>query len=152
MGVVLLFGLVIGFLAIGVPIAVSLGLSSIIFLLLFSDASLGSVAQTLFNAFAGHFTLLAIPFFILASTFMSTGGVARRIIRFAIASVGHLHGGLAIAGVFACMLFAALSGSSPATVIAIGGIVIAGMVQVGYSKEFAAGIICNAGTLGITGT
>ena len=81
MGVVLLFGLVIGFLAIGVPIAVSLGLSSIIFLLLFSDASLGSVAQTLFNAFAGHFTLLAIPFFILASTFMSTGGVASDRVR-----------------------------------------------------------------------
>ena len=149
MGVALLFSLVIGFLLIGVPIAVSLGLSSIIFLLVFSDSSLGSVAQTLFNAFAGHFTLLAIPFFILASTFMSTGGVAKRIIRFAIACVGHLHGGLAIAGVFACMLFAALSGSSPATVVAIGSIVIAGMVKVGYTKDFAAGIICNAGTLGI---
>ena len=119
----LLFMLVIALLLIGVPIAVSLGLSSIIFLLIFSDSSLGSIAQTLFNAFAGHFTLLAIPFFILASTFMSTGGVARRIIRFAIACVGHLHGGLAIAGVFACMLFAALSGSSPATVVAIGSIV-----------------------------
>ncbi len=75
MDVALLFGLVIGFLLIGIPIAVSLGLSSIIFLLMFSDSSLGSIAQTLFNAFAGHFTLLAIPFFILASTFMSTGGV-----------------------------------------------------------------------------
>ena len=149
MSVVLLFGMVIGFLMIGVPIAVSLGLSSIIFLLIYSDASLASIAQTLFNAFAGHYTLLAIPFFILASTFMSTGGVAQRIIRFAIDSVGHLPGGLAIAGVFACMLFAALSGSSPATVVAIGSIVIAGMRQVGYSKEFAAGVICNAGTLGI---
>ena len=80
---------------------------------------------------------------------MSTGGVARRIIRFAIAVVGHFQGGLAIAGVFACMLFAALSGSSPATVVAIGTIVIAGMCQVGYTKDFAAGVICNAGTLGI---
>ena len=80
---------------------------------------------------------------------MSTGGVAARIIRFSIAIVGHLPGGLAIAGVFACMLFAALSGSSPATVVAIGSIVIAGMVQVGYSKDFAAGVIANAGTLGI---
>ena len=80
---------------------------------------------------------------------MSTGGVAKRIIRFSIAIVGHLPGGLAIAGVFACMLFAALSGSSPATVVAIGTIVIAGMRQVGYSKEFAAGVIANAGTLGI---
>ena len=149
MAVTFLFLMVILLLLIGVPIAISLGLSSIIFLLVYSDASLGSVAQTLFNAFAGHFTLLAIPFFILASTFMSTGGVARRIIRFAIACVGHFQGGLAIAGVFACMLFAALSGSSPATVVAIGTIVIAGMRQVGYSKDFAAGVICNAGTLGI---
>ncbi len=149
MDVIFLFTMVIGFLLIGVPIAVSLGLSSIIFLMVFSESSLGSIAQTLFNAFAGHFTLLAIPFFILASTFMSTGGVARRIIRFAIAMVGHFKGGLAIAGVFACMLFAALSGSSPATVVAIGTIVIAGMRQVGYTKDFAAGVICNAGTLGI---
>ena len=144
-----LFAMIIGLLLIGVPIAVSLGLSSIIFMTIYSDASLDSVAQTLFNAFAGHFTLLAIPFFILASTFMSTGGVAKRIIRFAVACVGHFQGGLAIAGVFACMLFAALSGSSPATVIAIGTIVIAGMVQAGYTKDFAAGVICNAGTLGI---
>ena len=149
MDVAFLFLMVIGFLLIGVPIAVSLGLSSIIFLMIHSDSSLGSIAQTLFNAFAGHYTLLAIPFFILASTFMSTGGVAKRIIRFAIACVGHFQGGLAIAGVFACMLFAALSGSSPATVVAIGTIVIAGMRQVGYTKDFAAGVICNAGTLGI---
>jgi C4-dicarboxylate transporter DctM subunit len=149
MEVVLLFCMVIGLLLLGVPIAVSLGLSSIIFLLLYSDASLASIAGTLFNAFDGHYTLLAIPFFILASAFMSTGGVAKRIIRFAIACVGHFQGGLAIASVFACMLFAALSGSSPATVVAIGTIVIAGMRQVGYTREFAAGVICNAGTLGI---
>ena len=149
MDVALLFGMIIGLLLIGVPIAVSLGLSSTIFLLIYSDSSLASIAQTLFEAFEGHFTLLAIPFFILASSFMTTGGVARRIIRFSIACVGHLPGGLAIAGVFACMLFAALSGSSPATVVAIGTIVIAGMRQVGYTKEFAAGVICNAGTLGI---
>jgi C4-dicarboxylate transporter DctM subunit len=134
---------------IGVPIAVSLGLSSILFLLWFSDSSMASVAQTLFEAFEGHSTLLAIPFFILASSFMSTGGAALRIIRFSIAVVGHLRGGLAIASVMACMIFAALSGSSPATVVAIGGIVIGAMRQAGYTKEFAAGVICNAGTLGI---
>ena len=149
MEVVLLFVMVIGLLLVGVPIAVSLGLSSILFLLWFSESSLASVAQTLFSAFEGHYTLLAIPFFILASSFMTTGGVAQRIIRFSIACVGHLHGGLAIAGVFPCMLFAALSGSSPATVVAIGTIVIAGMRQVGYTRDFAAGVICNAGTLGI---
>lgn len=149
MAVVVLFAITIALLAIGVPIAMALGLSSIAVLYMYSDGSLVSIAQTLFDAFAGHYTLLAIPFFILASTFMATGGVAQRIIRFAIASVAHYPGGLAIAGVFACILFAALSGSSPATVVAIGSIVIAGMRQVGYSKDFAAGLICNAGTLGI---
>ncbi|MFW7522973.1 TRAP transporter large permease [Vibrio ostreicida] len=149
MDIWLLFIMVIGFMLIGVPIAVSLGLSSILFLMIHSDGSLASVAQTLFNAFAGHYTLLAIPFFILASSFMSTGGVAKRIIRFAIAMVGWFRGGLAMASVVACMMFAALSGSSPATVVAIGSIVIAGMVKNGYSKDFAAGVICNAGTLGI---
>jgi len=149
MAILILFSMVVGLMLIGVPIAVALGLSSMLFLMAASDASLSSVAQTLFSAFEGHYTLLAIPFFILASSFMSTGGVANRIIRFAIAVVGSIRGGLAIASVFACMMFAALSGSSPATVVAIGGIVIAGMVQVGYTKEFAAGVICNAGTLGI---
>ena len=149
MEVAILFLSVIAMLMIGVPIAISLGLSSIFFLLTLSDTSLASIAQSFFQAMAGHYTLLAIPFFILASSFMSTGGVAKRIIRFSIAVVGHFPGGLAIAGVFACMLFAALSGSSPATVVAIGTIVIAGMRQVGYSKEFAAGVIANAGTLGI---
>jgi C4-dicarboxylate transporter DctM subunit len=149
MDIVLLFVMVIGFMLVGVPIAIALGLASTLFLLWFSNSSLASVAQTLYQAMEGHSTLLAIPFFILASSFMSTGGVAKRIIRFAIACVGHLPGGLAIAGVFACMLFAALSGSSPATVVAIGSIVIAAMRQVGYSKDFAAGVICNAGTLGI---
>ncbi|MDX2505860.1 MAG: TRAP transporter large permease subunit [Gammaproteobacteria bacterium] len=149
MAILILFLMVIGFMLIGVPIAVSLGLSSIIFLKMHSDSSLASVAQTLFSAFEGHYTLLAIPFFILASVFMSTGGVAHRIIRFAIALVGSFRGGLAMASVFACMMFAALSGSSPATVVAIGTIAIAGMMQVGYTKEFAAGVICNAGTLGI---
>jgi len=149
MDVFLLFALIIGLLIIGVPIAVSLGVSSILFLLAFSEASLAGIAGTLFEAFEGHYTLLAIPFFVLASCFMTTGGVAKRIIRFSIACVGHVRGGLAIAGVFACMLFAALSGSSPATVVAIGTIVIAGMRKIGYTKEFAAGVISNAGTLGI---
>ena len=149
MDVFILFTMVIGLMLIGVPIAVSLGLSSILFMLALSDTSLAAVAASLYNGMAGHYTLLAIPFFVLASSFMSTGGVARRIIRFSIALVGHLPGGLAIAGVFACMMFAALSGSSPATVVAIGTIVIAGMRQVGYTRDFAAGVIAVAGTLGI---
>lgn len=145
---IILLILVLGLLFLGVPIAVALGLSSVIVIAFFSTDSMSSVALQLFTA-SQNYTLLAIPFFILASSFMSSGGVAKRIIRFAIAIVGHLRGGMAMAGVLACMLFAALSGSSPATVVAIGTIAIAGMRQVGYSKEFAAGIMCNAGTLGI---
>jgi C4-dicarboxylate transporter DctM subunit len=144
----ILFIMVLGLLFLGVPIAIALGLSSVLTIALFSTDSVSSVAIQLFTA-SQNYTLLAIPFFILASGFMSTGGVARRIIRFAIACVGHVRGGMAIAAVFSCMLFAALSGSSPATVVAIGTIAIAGMREVGYSKEFAAGVICNAGTLGI---
>ena len=143
-----LFVTLFGLLLIGTPIAFALGLSSVLTILVFSDDSLASVALKLFETMQ-HFTLMAIPFFILASAFMTTGGVARRLIRFAIAAVGHRRGGLAMASVLACMLFAAVSGSSPATVVAIGSIVIAGMVKAGYSKEFAAGVIANSGTLGI---
>ncbi len=144
----ILFVLVLSFLFLGVPVAVSLGLSSILVIAFFSGDSMSSMALQLFSS-SQKFTLLAIPFFILASSFMSTGGVAKRIIRFAVAAVGHFRGGLAMASVLACMMFAALSGSSPATVVAIGTIAIAGMREVGYSKDFAAGIIANAGTLGI---
>ena len=145
---IFLFGLVLSLLFLGVPVGLSLGLSSILYIVFFTTDSLSSVAISLFGV-GQHYTLLAIPFFILASAFMSTGGVAQRLIRFAIATVGHFQGGLAMASVLACMMFAALSGSSPATVVAIGTIAIAGMRQVGYSKEFASGIIANAGTLGI---
>ena len=144
----ILFILVLGLLFLGVPVAISLGLSSVITIAFFSTDSMSSVALQLFTA-SQNYTLLAIPFFILASAFMSTGGVAKRLINFAIATVGHFRGGLAMASVLSCMLFAALSGSSPATVVAIGTIAIAGMRKVGYTKEFAAGIIANAGTLGI---
>ena len=134
---------------IGMPIAVALGLSSIVTILFFSHDSLASIALKLFAALSEHYTLLAIPFFILSSAFLSTGGVARRLITFAIDAVGHIRGGMAMASVMACMLFAAVSGSSPATVAAIGTIVIAGMVRSGYPESYAAGVIANAGTLGI---
>ena len=144
-----LFLLLFGCMLLGMPIALALGFSSIVTILLFSNDSLASIALKLFEAVSGHYTLLAIPFFILASSFLSTGGVAKRLIRFATGVVGHIRGGLAMASVLACMLFAAVSGSSPATVAAIGGLVIVGMVKAGYPKQFAAGVITNAGTLGI---
>ena len=133
---------------IGVPIAVSLGVASVSTLLIFSNQSLLSLVQKFFHTMQVY-PLLAVPFFILAGAFMTSGGVARRMIEFANALVGHLRGGLAMASVLACMLFAAVSGSSPATVVAIGSVVIAGMVGLGYTRSFAAGVICNAGTLGI---
>src|SRR5205823_10562425 len=102
------------FLLIGMPIAVALGLSSLLTIMLFGHESLASQALKLFDT-AGQYTLLAIPFFILSGAFMTTGGVARRMIRFANACIGHLRAGLGMASVLACMLFAAVSGSSPAT-------------------------------------
>jgi C4-dicarboxylate transporter DctM subunit len=144
-----LFAMLFTLLVLGLPVAVALGLSAILTIFFFSNDSLASVALKLFEALSEHYTLLAIPFFILSSAFLSTGGIARRLVRFAIAVVGHVRGGLAMASVLACMLFAAVSGSSPATVAAIGTIVIAGMVRAGYPERFAAGVIANAGTLGI---
>ncbi|SDG46311.1 TRAP transporter large permease [Roseospirillum parvum] len=149
MTTVFLFILLFVLLALGLPIAMALGLSSVLTILLFSNDSLASVALKLFENLSSHYTLLAIPFFILSSAFLSSGGVARRLIRFAMSLVGHVRGGMAMASVLACMLFAAVSGSSPATVAAIGSIVIAGMVRHGYPEKFAAGVIANAGTLGI---
>ncbi|NDO76539.1 MULTISPECIES: TRAP transporter large permease [Shewanella] len=134
---------------LGMPIAIALGFSSMLTILLFSNDSLASVALKLYESTSEHYTLLAIPFFILSSAFLSTGGVARRIIDFAMDSVGHIRGGLAMASVMACMLFAAVSGSSPATVAAIGSIVIVGMIRAGYPQKFAAGVITTSGTLGI---
>lgn len=148
MTTIFLFALLFILMFMGMPVAVALGLSSITSILLFANDSLASLVLKMYET-SEHFTLMAIPFFILAGSFMTTGGVARRMIRFANACVGHLHGGLAIASVLACVLFAAVSGSSPATVVAVGSIVIAGMVRAGYSESFAAGVVCNAGTLGI---
>ena len=148
MNTLVLFALLFFCMAIGMPIAISLGLSSIVTIVFFSQDSLASLTIKMFET-SEHYTLMAIPFFVLAGVLMSTGGVAKRMVNFAIAAVGHLRGGLAIASVLACMLFAAVSGSSPATVVAIGSIVIAGMVKNGYPQEFGAGVICNAGTLGI---
>ena len=133
---------------LGVPVAISLGLASVLTMLLFGDQSLLSSSQKFFHAMQVY-PLLAVPFFILAGAFMTTGGVARRMINFANALVGHYRGGLAMAALLASAFFAAVSGSSPATVVAVGSVMIAGMVSSGYSKPFAAGVICNAGTLGI---
>ncbi|HGO5815669.1 TPA: C4-dicarboxylate TRAP transporter large permease protein DctM [Mannheimia haemolytica] len=148
MTILVLFSLLFILMFLGVPIAISLGLAGAVTIMFFSQDSVSSLAIKLFET-SEHYTLLAIPFFLLAGAFMTTGGVAKRLIDFANATVGHIRGGLAIAAVLSCMLFAALSGSSPATVAAVGSIAIAGMVRSGYPVGFGTGIICNAGTLGI---
>ena len=135
-------------LAMSVPVAISLGLASISTILLFADQSLLSLSQRFFHT-TQIYPLLAVPFFILAATFMTTGGVAKRMIDFANALVGHFRGGLAMAALLACAFFSAVSGSAPATVVAVGSVMIAGMIRSGYSERFSAGVICNAGTLGI---
>jgi C4-dicarboxylate transporter, DctM subunit len=148
MTIAALFLMLFIFMGLGMPVAVALGLSSLLTIMAFANDSLASLSLKLYDT-SEAYTLLAIPFFILGGTFMTTGGVAKRMIRFANACIGHFRGGLAMASVMACMLFAAVSGSSPATVVAVGSIVIGGMVKAGYPKNFAAGVICNAGTLGI---
>ncbi len=149
MAIATLFTALLVCMFLGMPIAIALGFSSMLTILFFSNDSLASIALKLYESSSEHYTLLAIPFFILSSAFLSTGGVARRIIDFAMDSIGHIRGGLAMASVMACMLFAAVSGSSPATVAAIGSIVIVGMVKAGYPEKFAAGVITTSGTLGI---
>jgi C4-dicarboxylate transporter DctM subunit len=133
---------------LGMPISIALGLSSLLTIMLFAQDSLASLAIKLFET-SEHYTLMAIPYFILGGALMSTGGVAKRLVRFAVACVGHIRGGLAIAAVLACTFFAAVSGSSPATVVAIGSIMITGMMKAGYTQSFSAGVLANAGTLGI---
>ena len=148
MTIAFLFGALFFLLLLGVPVAVGLGLSSLLTIVFYGHESLAALAAKFLQT-ANISALLCVPFFILASNLMTSGGVARRMIDLTVAMVGHLRGGLAIASVMACMLFAAVSGSSPATVIAVGSIIITGMVEAGYGKRFAAGVICNAGTLGI---
>ncbi|MFQ6004080.1 MAG: TRAP transporter large permease [Woeseia sp.] len=143
-----LLGLLFLLLFIGVPVAISLGFASILTLLIFADQSLLSSSQKFFHTMQVY-PLLAVPFFVLAGAFMTTGGVARRMIDFANALVGHYRGGLAMAALLACAFFAAVSGSAPATVVAVGSVMIGGMVASGYTRSFAAGVMCNAGTLGI---
>lgn len=141
-------GLFFGLLFMGVPIAVILGVSTAVCLLLFTNTPLHIVAQQLFNAL-DNFVLLAIPFFILAGSIMTRGGIARRLIDFVNALVGWFPGGLGMAGILACIFFAAISGSSPATVVAIGSIMIPALIKAGYGEKFSLGLITVSGSLGI---
>lgn len=148
MSAAIIFGLLLVLMLTGMPISISLGLTVLTFLFTMTDVPVQSVALKLFTGIE-KFEIMAIPFFILAGNFLTHGGVARRMINFASAMVGHWHGGLALAGVMACALFAAVSGSSPATVVAIGSIILPAMVKQGFPRSFGAGVITTSGALGI---
>jgi C4-dicarboxylate transporter, DctM subunit len=148
MSTLIIFVLLITLMLTGMPISISLGLTVLTFLFTLTDVPVQSVALKLFTGIE-KFEIMAIPFFILAGNFLTHGGVARRMIRFATSMVGHWHGGLGLAGVIACALFAAVSGSSPATVVAIGSVILPAMVKQGFPKRFGAGVITTSGALGI---
>ena len=148
MNALVIFSLLAVLMLTGMPISISLGLTVLTFLFTMTQVPLESVALKLFTGIE-KFEIMAIPFFILAGNFLTHGGVAKRMINFATSMVGHWYGGLGLAGVLACALFAAVSGSSPATVVAIGSILLPAMVKAGFPNRFGAGVIATSGALGI---
>jgi C4-dicarboxylate transporter DctM subunit len=148
MNALFIFVLLVVLMLTGMPISIALGLTVLSFLFTMTDVPVQAVALKLFTGIE-KFEIMAIPFFILAGNFLTHGGVARRMIEFATSMVGHWHGGLALSGVLACALFAAVSGSSPATVVAIGSILLPAMLKQGYPKSFGAGVVTTSGALGI---
>src|SRR4051812_45610886 len=148
MNSLLILGLLIVLMLTGMPVSIALGLTVLTFLFTMTQVPIEAVALKLFTGIE-NFEIMAIPFFILAGNFLTHGGVARRMIAFATSLIGHWYGGLGLAGVMACALFAAISGSSPATVVAIGAIILPAMVQQGFPKRFGAGVIATSGALGI---
>jgi C4-dicarboxylate transporter DctM subunit len=145
---IIIFGVLLTLMLTGMPVSISLGLTVLTFIFGFTNVPVESVALKLFTGIE-KFEIMSIPFFILAGNFLTHGGVARRMINFATSMVGHWHGGLALAGVLACALFAAVSGSSPATVVAIGSILLPAMAKAGFPNKFGAGVITTSGALGI---
>lgn len=148
MNAAIIFLILTALMVTGMPVSIALGLTVLSFLFGFTDVPLELVALKLFTGIE-KFEIMAIPFFILAGNFLTHGGVARRMINFATAMVGHWYGGLGLGGVVACALFAAVSGSSPATVVAIGSILLPAMAKAGFPKRFGAGVIATSGALGI---
>src|SRR6476620_2475077 len=144
----LIFALLVALMLTGMPISIALGLTVLTFLFTMTNVPIDAVALKLFTGIE-KFEIMAIPFFILAGNFLTHGGVARRMINFAVTLIGHFHGGLALAGIVACAMFALVCGSSVATVVAIGSIVLPEMVKRGYPMHFGAGVITVAGSLGI---
>src|SRR6476660_6191068 len=148
MSSVFIFGLLIALMLTGMPISIALGMTVLNFTYPMTNVPTASVALNLFTGIE-KFEIMSIPFFILAGNFLTHGGVARRMINFCTSMIGHWYGGMGLAGVMACALFAAISGSSVATVVAVGSIMLPAMVKQGYPKRFGAGVITTSGALGI---
>jgi C4-dicarboxylate transporter DctM subunit len=148
MNTLIIFCLLVALMLTGMPISISLGLTVLTFLFTMSQVPLDTVALKLFTGIE-KFEIMAVPFFILAGNFLTHGGVAKRMINFCTSMIGHWYGGMGLAGVMACALFAAISGSSVATVVAVGSIMLPAMVKAGYPKRFGAGVITTSGALGI---
>ena len=144
----IVFALLILLMLTGIPVSIALGLTVLMFMYLLTQVPVEAVALKLFSGIE-KFEIMAIPLFILAGNFLTHGGVAKRMIAFATSLIGHWHGGLALAGIIACAMFALVCGSSVATVVAIGSIILPAMVKQGYPKHFGAGVIITAGSLGI---
>lgn len=142
--VVILFGLLLS----STPVAIALGLTSLVYFFYFTTIPLTQVPERLFNSL-NTFPLMAIPFFVLAATIMSRGGISKRLIAASNAVVGQFRGGLAMTAVLSCVFFAAISGSSPATVVAVGTLLIPAMIASGYGKRFSTGLVATSGSLGI---
>ncbi|WAC73416.1 TRAP transporter large permease subunit [Roseateles sp. SL47] len=148
MNTLIIFSLLVLLMLTGMPISISLGLTVLTYLFTMTQVPIESVALKLFTGIE-KFEIMAVPFFILAGNFLTHGGVARRIIHFATTMIGHWYGGLGLAGVLACAMFAAISGSSVATVVAVGSIILPAMTKQGYPKQFGAGVVTTSGALGI---
>ncbi|MEO7108742.1 MAG: TRAP transporter large permease subunit [Rhodoferax sp.] len=148
MSALIILALLVVLMLTGMPISISLGLTVLSYMFFMTEVPIESVALKLFTGI-DKFEIMAIPFFILAGNFLTHGGVAKRMITFATSMVGHWHGGLGLGGVLACALFAAVSGSSPATVVAIGSILMPAMVKAGFPKSFGSGVVTTSGALGI---
>ena len=144
----IVFALLIALMLTGVPVSIALGLTVLMFMFFMTSVPVEAVALKLFTGIE-KFEIMAIPFFILAGGFLTHGGVAKRMIAFATSLVGHWHGGLALAGIVSCAMFALVCGSSVATVVAIGSIILPAMVKQGYPMRFGAAVIITAGSLGI---
>lgn len=145
---ILLVLVLFAFLLTSAPIAVALGLTAFVYFYYFTLVPLTLVPDQLINAL-NTFPLMAIPFFIFAANIMSQGGISRKLTEAANAVVGHFRGGLAMTAVISCMFFAAISGSSPATVVAVGTLLIPAMIKSGYGRNFSTGIVTTSGSLGI---